>query len=144
MLPLQVEYFVKGLLEPQLANFEHKTAQLREAVSHRSHWRWAGILALVLIGAVGGPSALRLLAPAFALSLPPWFLDLTQPLEHPRVLLALGVAASTLQGLATCRLQALLTERKAVHSTIVAHRLKAWRDFKLPGAWKGSYRGQPQ
>ncbi len=132
----QLEYFVKGLFQPQLDYFERKTAQHRASLSKTSRWRWLGLSMLVLMGALVVFSAVPLLHTLGA-PIPLWLLEIAafaKPVDHPRVLLALGVIASTLQGVATMRAQISLSERNAERFAILAAQFKDFGQNGLPQA----------
>ena len=91
---------------------------------------------LAAIGAIIFLSAVSVLQ-SYGVPMPKWLSDLTalgKPLDHPRVLLALGVIASTLQSVATMRAQISLSARNAERFAILATRFKELGENDLPRA----------
>ena len=136
ILPSQLAYFVERLFRPQLVYFKHKTDQHRAELETTSMWKWFGAAMLAVIATIGTLSFVALLK-EFGVQVWGWLVDLaivTKPLDHPRVLLALGVIASTLQNVATMRAQISLSGRNAERFSMLADRFKQLAEMELPRA----------
>jgi hypothetical protein len=135
-LPWQLAYFEERLFRPQLEYFRKKTDQHRAALDRTSRWNWLGAGMLGVIFVIGVFSAVTLLQ-SYGVPIWGWLADaasIAKPFDHPRVFLALGVVASTLQNVATMRAQISLSGRNAERFAMLADRFKHLAETELPNA----------
>jgi ABC-type multidrug transport system fused ATPase/permease subunit len=135
-LPWQLSYFEERLFRPQLEYFAKKTDQHRAALDRTSRWNWLGAGMLCVIFVIGVLSTVTLLQ-SYGVPMWSWLsnaANIAKPLDHPRVFLALGVIASTLQNVATMRAQISLSGRNAERFSMLADRFKQLAQTELPRA----------
>lgn len=113
-LPLRLEYFRRYQLDVQRRYYRGRGAQHQAAVWRNNKWLSVSVLVTALAGVAGTIVALQISQPY--VNLPAWlgeFLSLFPPAELNRVILALGVVASSFYGLGTARSLMDLDERNA-------------------------------
>jgi ABC-type multidrug transport system fused ATPase/permease subunit len=142
-LPWQLAYFEQRLFRAQLEYFTKKTDQHRAALNRTSRWNWLGAGMLGMIFVIGVLSTVTLLQ-SYGVPMWGWLADaasIAKPLDHPRVFLALGVIASTLQNVATMRAQISLSGRNAERFAMLADRFKQLAETELPSARQAAAQG---
>jgi hypothetical protein len=134
------------LLQSQLNYFALKSAEHQAALGATARWRWFGSAMLGLMGLI---STLSFCSVLHVRGVPLWLwlaqlAQLTTPFDQPRILLALGVIASTLQGVATMQTQVSLSQRNAERFALLRLRFNRFATEDWPKAKAAALAGDQQ